>query len=42
MKEGEVGMGGKLREELENGRKNQVEGGKGEEGDKETESFLFL
>jgi hypothetical protein len=37
----EVRMGGKLREELKNGRKKQVEGDKGE-GGKAKESFLFL
>jgi hypothetical protein len=34
-------MEGKLKEELENGRKNEMKGDKGEEGNKETESFVF-
>jgi hypothetical protein len=35
-------MEGKLGKELENGRKNQVEGDKGQEGCKKAESFVFL
>jgi hypothetical protein len=35
-------MEGKLREGLENGRKNQVEGDKGGEKYKKTESLVFL